>query len=689
MDGSLEQVLPAAGEVVAGRWVITQKVSSGSSFTVYDARGVADNSEVTLKCVNPALAAPVGFDQRLDVAMQRATAVSHPGLVAVFDWGSEPTPAGRRSFIVTEPIEAGSLRDVLDRGRRLTPSQALAVGLDVCRALAEAHSHGVVHGEITPSKILFGADGKPRLADLGPARVLAEPFWVDPAGIDNHVAAYASPEQVDGAPPGAPSDVYALALVLVEAVTGSVPFDAGSTTATLAARVDRLLPVGAELGPLAAPLERAARPDPSDRADAVEMGTALLDVARRLPRPEPIQVSARSIPRVARATPEDEITIVTTDDVSGSCAPSEPDDARVASEAHVAPAATNSTSESGHTPTPVSDASDDVVASPDVSVPVEAVDHADAGHGQPSMRRRPRWLLPVIAALVVVLGVLGLRWALVTPEHTMPELIGVEESAALNQIAPFSWEVEIVRQRSDDMPEAGTVMATSPVAGINVAEGGLIRLEVSAGPLLRELPEVTGLDASVAIAALSEAGLAPYEERLANEVVPVGEVISWDVPGDMTVRAGSRVEPGTVLRIVVSSGPAPRIVPDLAGQQVGAARADLVDIGLRIATVASVYDDVVPEGEIVSQDPPAGESVERGTTVDVTVSLGVEVLTFPSLATDIDYSTARQILTDAGFDVELVLGASDGIVESITVDDEPVSAGDEFPPGTTVQITAV
>jgi len=71
------------------------------------------------------------------------------------------------------------------------------------------------------------------------------------------------------------------------------------------------------------------------------------------------------------------------------------------------------------------------------------------------------------------------------------------------------------------------------------------------------------------------------------------------------------------------------------------------------------------------------------------VSLGVEVLTFPSLAPDIDYSTARQILTDAGFDVELVLGASDGIVESITVDDEPVSAGDEFPPGTTVQITAV
>ena len=689
MDESLEQVLPAAGEVVAGRWVITQKVSSGSNFTVYDGRGVADNSEVTLKCVNPALAAPVGFDERFDAAMRRATSVSHPGLVAVFDWGSELTPAGRRSFIVTEPIEAGSLRDVLDRGRRLTPSQALAVGLDMCRALAEAHSHGVVHGEITPSKVLFGADGKPRLADLGAARVLAEPFWVDPAGIDNHVAAYASPEQVDGASPGAPSDVYALALILVEAVTGSVPFDAGSTTATLAARVDRLLPVGAELGPLAAPLERAARPDPSDRSDAVEMGTVLLDVARRLPRPEPIQVSSRTVPRVVGTAPEDKITIVTTDDMSGSSARSDAEDATVVSEVTAALVATESTSKGDHTPTPVSDASDDAIAAPDLSAPVEAVGRADADDAQPLTRRRPRWLLPVIAALAVVLGVLGLRWALVTPEHAMPELIGIEESAALNQIAPFSWEVEIVRQRSDDMPEAGTVMATSPVAGIDVAEGGLIRLDVSAGPLLRELPEVTGLDASVAIAALSEAGLAPYEERLANEVVRVGEVISWDVPGDMTVRAGSRVEPGTVLRIVVSSGPAPRIVPDLAGQQVGAARADLVDIGLRIATSASVYDDVVPEGEIVTQDPLAGASVDRGTTVDVTVSLGVEVLTVPSLTSDLDYTTARQILTDAGFDVELVLGASDGTVESITVDDEPVSAGDEFPTGTTVQIVAV
>ena len=672
MDGSLEQVLPDVGTVVGGRWVVTAAVSSGSSFSVFDARGVDDDQPVTLKCVIPALSAPVGFDQRFDAAMRRCSVVSHPGLVAVFDWGSEATPMGRRSWVVTEPIEAGSLRDVLDRGRRLSPSQALAIGLDICRALAEAHAHGLVHGEITPSKILFGADGRPRLADVGPARVLAEPFWVDPAGIDNHVAAYASPEQVHGAPPGPASDIYALSLVLVEAVTGAVPFDAGSTTATLAARVDRLLPVGAELGPLAAPLERAARPDPAERSDAVAMGTALLEVARRLPRPEPVPVPSRPVPRTTAVADRTEpLTIVTSDapsiaDAVSAPTPSPP----VVEVAQDDPAA---------------DASADVLAA-DVPAADTAEPEADGGAAP---RRRPRWLLPTAAAAGVIIVVLALRWLLVTPVHTVPDLVGVEESAAINRVAPFSWEVEIVRQRSDEVPDAGTVISSSPSAGVEIAEGGLLRLEVSDGPLLRELPEVTGLTAEAAIAALSEAGLDPYEERIANEVIPAGEVISWDVPGDMTVRAGSRVEPGTVLRLVVSSGPAARTVPDLSGAQVGAARASLVDIGLRITTVESIYDDEIPEGQIIDQDPAPGTSVDRGTTVGVTVSLGVEVLVMPSLGDGIDFETTRRILSDAGFEVELILGARDGIVDEVTVDGETVRAGDEFEPGAVAEVTAV
>lgn len=666
MDGSLEQVLPDVGTVVGGRWVVTAAVSSGSSFSVFDARGVDDDQPVTLKCVTPALSAPVGFDQRFDAAMRRCSVVSHPGLVAVFDWGSETTPMGRRSWVVTEPIEAGSLRDVLDRGRRLSPSQALAVGLDICRALAEAHAHDLVHGEITPSKILFGADGRPRLADVGPARVLAEPSWVDPAGIDNHVAAYASPEQVHGAPPGPASDIYALALVLVEAVTGAVPFDAGSTTATLAARVDRLLPVGAELGPLAAPLERAARPDPAERSDAVAMGTALLEVARRLPRPEPVPVPSRPVPRTAVADRTEALTIVTSDD----------------------PATTGPVT--APTPSlPVAEVVQDDSAT-DASTGIPAADTAepDSG-GVAAPRRRPRWLLPTAAAAGVIIVVLALRWLLVTPVHTVPDLVGVEESAAINRVAPFAWEVEIVRQRSDEVPDAGTVISSSPSAGVEIAEGGLLRLEVSDGPLLRELPEVTGLAAEAATAALSGAGLDPYEERIANEVIPAGEVISWDVPGDMTVRAGSRVEPGTVLRLVVSSGPAARTVPDLSGAQVGAARSSLVDIGLRITTVESIYDDEIPEGQIIDQDPAPGTSVDRGTTVGVTVSLGVEVLVMPSLGDDIDFETARRILSDAGFEVELILGARDGIVDEVTVNGETVRAGDEFEPGTVAEVTAV
>ena len=200
--------------------------------------------------------------------MRTVSSLSHPNIVALYDWGITPVGDVSTAFVVTEALGGGSVRDMFDRGRRLSPSQALVVGLDACRGLDYAHRRGFVHTELTPSKLVFGDDRRLRIADFGLARLLNEPVWASPESVPNHVAAYAAPEQGAGSTVDGRTDVYALCLSLHEAVTGVLPFKTDSTVTTLAARVGRLMPVSADLGPLAAVFERAGRPEMSDRATA-------------------------------------------------------------------------------------------------------------------------------------------------------------------------------------------------------------------------------------------------------------------------------------------------------------------------------------------------------------------------------------------------------------------------------------
>jgi len=126
--------------------------------------------------------------------------------------------------LVMELLEGGSLRSMLDRGARLSLAQAAVVGADAARALDYAHRQGLVHRDIKPANLLFDEEGRVSVADFGLARALSEAAWTEPAGAVVGTARYASPELVRGEHLDSKADVYSLALVLVEALTGTVPF---------------------------------------------------------------------------------------------------------------------------------------------------------------------------------------------------------------------------------------------------------------------------------------------------------------------------------------------------------------------------------------------------------------------------------------------------------------------------------
>src|SRR5262245_26505451 len=285
MPGSA--VSDLAGRVLAGRYLLHNAIGTGASGRVYVAEDTRLRRRVAVKVLHAALADDSAFLRRFRAEAQLAASMHHPHIVTVHDWGEDDVP-----FMVLELLEGGSLRSILDGGTRLSLPQTARMGRDVASALDYAHARGVLHRDIKPANLLFDEHGIVRVADFGLARALAEASWTEPAGALFGTARYASPEQAQGVQLDGRSDLYSLALVLVESVTGIVPFSTDTMLGTLTARTQRPLRAPDEMGVLAPVVERAGALDAAARyPNAATMRAALSDAAEALPPPGPIPLA--------------------------------------------------------------------------------------------------------------------------------------------------------------------------------------------------------------------------------------------------------------------------------------------------------------------------------------------------------------------------------------------------------------
>ena len=707
------------GTLFADRFRVLRVVSTGANAAVFDARDDESGRTVTLKLVRPKLAASPSFRDQFDESMRGVAALSHPNIAAVYDWGIARVGDLSTAYVVNEHLTGGSLRDMFDRGRRLSPSQALAVGLDVCRALDHAHRRRFVHTELSPAKIVFGDDRRLRVIDFGLARLLAASSWLQPDSVPTHVAWYSAPEQALGEPLDGRADVYALGLTLHEAVTGALPFKSDSTVAALSARIGKLMPVSADLGPLASVLERAGRPDPQERSTAAEFGKGLLQAAAKLPRPEPLPLLSTGL----FDTPEEELR--SPDDPTGGVSRPGETPAPLVLVPIDEPDLPSSEPEPELSGALVDDLSDDIPAAAAVGdelviLPLDAGD--DAGHlaasptnvapqtgvvtapvavqappiepeSLPRRRRGFPWKIMLgllVVAALAVLGVLAFNADIFhRKSYPVPDLTGMPVAEARNQIAPNGWEVDIQSERSDVQPEVGDVIRTAPAAGVELAEGEPFLMVVSEGPLLRELPDSTGKPLSEAQTALASLRLGVETIEQFDEVVQPGTVISWSVPGDATLTTGSMVEPDTVVQLVLSKGPAPRVVPNIIGLAVADATTQLAGMQLTLSQGDQVFSDDFPLGSVVSQSVAEGTEVPRGTDVSVVVSRGPDIVVFPDISTATTYEQAAAILGPAGFQPVLTFGDAQGAIQSVAIDGQPPQVGQTYRRGTVVEFTAI
>ncbi len=596
------------GRVLGGRYRLAAAIGTGASAHVFLADDVRLGRRVAVKVLHPALADDAAFLKRFRAEARAAAALNHPNVLAVYDWGEEADGP----FIVTEFLGGGSLRAMLDRGHRLTQAQILLVGLMAARGLDYAHRRGLVHRDIKPANLLFDDEGRLRIADFGLARALAEAAWTEPSGAVLGTARYAAPEQVRGVPLDGKADVYSLAVVLVEAATGRVPFAADTTVGTILSRLDRPMEVPEVLGPMVPILSRAGQPDPGPRPDAMALGAALHSLAGSLAKPEPLPLPGPAVfDEVQMAVDQDRT------DMGVLLPPTEPEPAPAAVEPTVEVPRPSSGAAAG----PAADETA-VLAVPATTGPAPApapvpMEPSKAG------RRKRRWLRVTLATLVAVVCAAVATVAFVqaqVPSHPVPAVTDLALTDATQRLRTVGFSVVERQEFNDEGKGEGTVLRQIPAPPMKLKEGKAVTLIVSKGATPVTLPADLGsksrADAENALTALGIKSADPPEFEY-SEVTASGMVLDW--------KPKEGLRKGDTVTLTVSRGPQPRTLPDLTAMTYDQAAATLQGLGLNPVRDTR-FDDEVASGKIIGTRPPVGNTVPRGETVTIVVSRGKPVV---------------------------------------------------------------
>jgi len=264
-------------QALGTRYRIERELGHGGMGLVFLAEDLKHGRKVALKVLRPGVADSLGGDRFLREI--RITAqLNHPNILTLIDSGE----ADGFTYFVLPYVEGESLRDRLTREKQLSLEDALRITRAVADALSYAHSLGVIHRDVKPENILFEA-GHAVVADFGIAKAISDAGRekLTESGLAVGTPAYMSPEQVEGKPPDARSDIYSLGLILYEMFTGECPFRADTPVAAALKRLHEAPPPARTVEPdlperIDRALQRCLDKDPKKRFQSVaELEAAL------------------------------------------------------------------------------------------------------------------------------------------------------------------------------------------------------------------------------------------------------------------------------------------------------------------------------------------------------------------------------------------------------------------------------
>jgi eukaryotic-like serine/threonine-protein kinase len=596
-----------AETLVAGRYRLLGRLGSGGMADVWCAEDTMLDRQVALKFLHDRFAQDEQFVERFRREASSAAGLQHPNVVSVFDRG---TYDGSH-YIAMEYVEGASLSDLIQRG--LSVAEAVEIVRQVLAAARYAHANGIVHRDLKPQNVLVDAEGRARVTDFGIARAGASE--ITQTGSVLGTAQYLSPEQAQGLPVTAGSDIYSIGVMLYEALTRRVPFEAESPVTVALKQVSERPRPPSELNPavsraLDAVVLKALAKDPANRFASADEFLAALDAAAADPSGAALggTASYAAVAAAAGAPPAEAPPPEGPPERRGFFTP-----ARLIAMALLllllggvlAYALTRP--DSVLVPTvlgKMQPSAEAILEDAGFEVAVRSVPN-DSPRGT-VLEQDPSAGSEADEGSRVTISV-----SLGPATVVVPDVAGLSARRARDRLKDAGFRV-----RQDERPsstvKAGLAIDTEPADGTELERGRTVTLLISSGPKLVQVPSVIGQQQDLAESQLRADGLIPdIEQRDSDE--PEGQVIAQDPA------AGSTVKKHTAVTIVVSTGAGTAIVPNVVGQSQDDAKADLSAVGLSVRIVKRTTTDENEDDTVLDQSPSAGTRLRKGEFVTIFV----------------------------------------------------------------------
>ena len=596
------------GSFVDHRYKVVSRLGSGGMADVYLAEDEQLGRKVALKLLHRRFAEDPGFVERFRREAQAAAGLQHPNVVGVYDRGGYDDTY----YIAMEYVPGRTLKQLIRDEAPVDPVRAIDIATQILKASRFAHRRGVIHRDLKPQNVMVDESDHAKVTDFGIARAGASDMTE--TGSILGTAQYLSPEQAQGHAVSASSDLYSIAVVLYEMLTGRVPFDGDQAVTIAIKHVSEAPTAPTAVNPnLPVELEQvvmwALNKNPADRPADADQFIAALEHAKAAIVAGTAGQRTASITAVAAVAP-----------VGGG----------------IPPPATASNAGAETAPT------DGQAA---------AVDGGGPPPDQPETprkrRRRSFWLWVALGVVLLLAG--GAAAYLLTrpAQVVVPPVVGEQFGDARTQLQNSGFQVHEISETSNH--PAGEVFTESPVGGTKADKGSTVAVTVSTGPGNTSVPAVEGQQLAAAKTAIQQAHLQVGQvQQQSSSQVASGDVIST------SPNAGQSVPISTTIELFVSSGKPLVTVPDVVGQTQSNAKALLEQAGFQVTT--SSESNTAQAGNVVSQSPSAGTSAPSGSAVTVVISTGQAKTTTTSTATIPNVKgqsadTAQATLNAAGFKV--------------------------------------
>ncbi|HIZ82345.1 MAG TPA: Stk1 family PASTA domain-containing Ser/Thr kinase [Candidatus Mediterraneibacter pullistercoris] len=644
------------GVILGKRYEILGRIGSGGMADVYKGRDLKLNRYVAIKVLKSDYRSDEVFIKKFLSEAQAAAGLMHPNVVNVYDVGQDRG----LYYMVMELVEGITLKDYIEKKGRISPKETISISIQMVTGLQAAHNQHIIHRDIKPQNIIISKDGKVKVTDFGIARATTSTQTISTSVMGS--VHYTSPEQARGGVVDQKSDIYSIGITMYEMVTGHVPFDGDSTvTVALKHLQEEIIAPGEEVSDLPYSLEciimKCTQKNPALRYH--DCASLLTDLKRSLVDPDGDFV----VLGMGVSSDTDRTVVMSTEELERVQQHGYDDD----------------------------DDEDDDDRYQDRRRKKQNVN--------PDTRRIMKVLMivaGVVVALLILFLVANAAGFFSGPsgltqnegeEETVkvPDLRGMTEEEARKAIEDLELGLDVAgeRQPSNQYAE-GEIMNQNPAPDDEVAPFSTIEVVISSGEEAKmvQVPNVVGRSESDAENTLRAANLTVvYGEAAFSNEIAEGDVISSNPS------AGTEVEEGTEVTIIVSLGEEPATVPNLVNKSASAAESALSDAGLN-GSSSEEYSDDVPEGRVIRQSIDAGTEVDPGTTVEYVVSLGPETtyVTVPGLGGYTENQAIRR-LEEKGLSVGTIDYAYSDTVGAGYVISQTASPGSSVEEGTTVGFT--